>query len=595
MDWLDQYLDGMGNYKTTVSPADTHIWGVKPKLNNVQQRMIFDATAQSELEYRQLVKEARSDLEEHGMSQQDVAEGVGADPGSAIVGTNLSYAVDGNDVTVELPGNASQFEFTVSTSTSSFNIILAGYGSLSILNYYDANNFENCYLSAYNLNNMAITFNPVYVTATETLISNGQNFTIYYSNTGSALFTISKSEIVEPVPTATPTATPTPTPSPTGTPTTTPTPTPSPTQMPSPTQTPSSSSAVALPNNPAGPVVFVSNKLAQNTDGPYWFMMHTSTNFGRTYWWDGTFTDTSMSGPYTYWQDPQKTAVGGIVRLSAFSTNSTGTISGYINQLVPTYGNFLSIDYSGCSQMTSVSIGNNNLRALSSLNLTGCRNLSRFELTGQNALRVLNMTGVSALETLTLQNTMLSSVVVPADSVRYLTMIYNSQLRTVTLQGLHNFAQINIAYSPLLRNFDLSTTSPYAASIYSCALSAITFGSAISAANLAILDVHSNNLSAIDLSNLNNLNYLSLYNNQLTSINLPVGFTSSAGRIGSIDVSNNKLNAAALNNFFTNLGTYAGDRDVYGVGGTIQYGGNPGTATCNPSIASAKGWQPRDQ
>jgi len=52
------------------------------------------------------------------------------------------------------------------------------------------------------------------------------------------------------------------------------------------------------------------------------------------------------------------------------------------------------------------------------------------------------------------------------------------------------------------------------------------------------------------------------------------------------------LNAAALNNFFTNLGTYAGAYDAYGVGGLINYGGNPGTATCNPSIASAKGWQP---
>jgi len=239
MDWLDQYLDGLGNYKTTVSPADTHMWGVKPKLNNTQQRMIFDATAQSELEYRQLVQEARADLEEHGMSQQDVEEGIGADPGSAIVGTNLSYNINGNDVTVQLPGNASQFDFTVSNSTSSFNVVIAGYGSFSILNNYDANNFENCNLSAYNFNNFSITFNPVYVTATETFISNGQYFTIYYSNTGSALFSIFKSEIIEPVPTPSPTQTPSPTRTPSPTQTPSPTRTPSPTQTPSPTRTPS--------------------------------------------------------------------------------------------------------------------------------------------------------------------------------------------------------------------------------------------------------------------------------------------------------------------------------------------------------------------
>jgi hypothetical protein len=246
MDWLDQYLDGMGNYKTTVSPADTHIWGVKPKLNSTQQRMIFDATAQSELEYRQLVQEARSALEEHGMSHADVAEGIGSDPGSSIVGTNLSYSISGNNVTIQLPGNASQFNFTVSNSTSSFNITIAGYGSFSMLNYYDANNFENCYLSAYNFNNFSITFNPVYVTATETLISNGQYFTVFYYSTGSALFSISKSEIIEPVPTPSPTVTPSRTPTQTPSPTITPTQTPSPTL----TQTPATSPTVTPSTSP---------------------------------------------------------------------------------------------------------------------------------------------------------------------------------------------------------------------------------------------------------------------------------------------------------------------------------------------------------
>ena len=85
MDWLDQYLNGLGEYKTTVSPADTHIWGIKPKLNNVQERMQFDAAAQSEAEFRTLVQEARAELEEHGMSRDDVAEGIGSDPGSPTV------------------------------------------------------------------------------------------------------------------------------------------------------------------------------------------------------------------------------------------------------------------------------------------------------------------------------------------------------------------------------------------------------------------------------------------------------------------------------------------------------------------------------
>jgi len=95
MDWLDQYLNGLGEYKTTVSPADTHMWGVKPKLNNIQERMQFDAAAQSELEFRQIVQEARAELETQGgggMSVDDVEAGIGADPGSPTVQTTTTPA-----------------------------------------------------------------------------------------------------------------------------------------------------------------------------------------------------------------------------------------------------------------------------------------------------------------------------------------------------------------------------------------------------------------------------------------------------------------------------------------------------------------------
>jgi hypothetical protein len=45
---------------------------------------------------------------------------------------------------------------------------------------------------------------------------------------------------------------------------------------------------------------------------------------------------------------------------------------------------------------------------------------------------------------------------------------------------------------------------------------------------------------------------------------------------------NMRLTAAAINDIFTGLGT--------GTGQTITVTGNPGAATCTPSIATAKGW-----
>ena len=280
------------------------------------------------------------------------------------------------------------------------------------------------------------------------------------------------------------------------------------------------------------------------------------------------------------------------MRLSAFSTSSTGTISGFINQLIPSRDDYLSIDYSGCSKITSVYFQASN-STLSALNFTGCKSATYISCQNQYALRSLNMTGCSALISLYVTNSILSSVVIPSDSFYDLQLQGNQQMKAVTLRGFNDRGSLQIIGSNALRNVDLSPVRPINIYVYSNAtLSAITFGNSMSSAyNLIVSD---NNLSAIDISSLVNLVIISAYNNSLTSITMPVGFTSRAGHVGEIYLNNNKLDTAALNNFFTNLGTYAGAYDVYGYGGTIRYGNNPGSATCNPSIATAKGWQPQN-
>lgn len=50
-----------------------------------------------------------------------------------------------------------------------------------------------------------------------------------------------------------------------------------------------------------------------------------------------------------------------------------------------------------------------------------------------------------------------------------------------------------------------------------------------------------------------------------------------------ISIAGNKLSATALNDLFTSLGTASGSQ-------TITITGNPGAATCNPSIATSKGF-----
>jgi hypothetical protein len=66
MDWMDNYLNGMGEYKVTVSPADTHQWGVH-KPSKLQLSMMQDSAA-FDVQQMRLIQEARQALERHGAS-----------------------------------------------------------------------------------------------------------------------------------------------------------------------------------------------------------------------------------------------------------------------------------------------------------------------------------------------------------------------------------------------------------------------------------------------------------------------------------------------------------------------------------------------
>lgn len=115
-----------------------------------------------------------------------------------------------------------------------------------------------------------------------------------------------------------------------------------------------------------------------------------------------------------------------------------------------------------------------------------------------------------------------------------------------------------------------------------------------------------NMLEAIDVSGMQSLVFLLLDRNSLTEFSA-AGLTSLAylnldlNRLESVDMSgasikesvqsyigysfrNNNLSAEAINNLFETLG------EDYSGNGIIHIGGNPGSATCDPSIATNKGY-----
>lgn len=119
MDWMDEYLYSMGQYKTTFSPADTHIWGVKPTPNAQQKRMLFDASAQSELEYRLLVQESRQ-------AEIDAGMGGSYDAGSAAkegTATSAATVPDAPVLTSIGTGNAELSAFFTAPASNGGSII----------------------------------------------------------------------------------------------------------------------------------------------------------------------------------------------------------------------------------------------------------------------------------------------------------------------------------------------------------------------------------------------------------------------------------------------------------------------------------------
>jgi hypothetical protein len=655
MDWLDAYLDGMENYKTTISPADTHIWGVKPKMNNIQERMQFDAAAQSEVEYRQLIQEARQDLEAHGMSQHDIACGIGADPGSPARASSPSVTptITPTPTISITPTRTPTVTPTISiTPTIPSGLPYSSTNSITLVDpdYPDQNgNYPKTNVGTYT-DDIGVTTTNIYGnTSFDSLVaynryilfnvttnrwelgayeSYGEGGLAWYGILGGANFasnpssnqnyiptdgwsrnivitatpdpsptpTITKTPTVTPSITVTLTRTPTPTVTPTMTRTPAPSNTPSTTPTVTPTVTPTASPVVALPNNPVGPISFVSTKSAGNT----WFGIRTSTGFAKTTWWDGSSQVDGYPVAYSYIY-PQKTAVGGTRTISVSSCNASGVLSGSITGWYYQSANTISVNAAGCSNISEFT--NNNSSAVSAINIIGCKNIASLALnddtnlssdsllmngcTGFYSVNIasnpkisyLDLSGHSNLTSCILQSNGLTGINLQDSGLSGYGITLNMGANKFTALDLNRFnAKINyvsVAGTPTLSSLVL----PY---------------NAYSLANMSDFDCSVCSLTSLDMTRLSGgaLYQFDISNNKLTSIDIPAGWGGRVGYQTNVNIRNNNLNATALNNFFTTLGTYIGTYDMYGAGGSIYISGNPGSSTCNTSIATAKGWQP---
>ena len=106
--------------------------------------------------------------------------------------------------------------------------------------------------------------------------------------------------------------------------------------------------------------------------------------------------------------------------------------------------------------------------------------------------------------------------------------------------------------------------------------------------SLVGIGLYGNDLTTLDVSGLKALEYLECDYNNLTSLDIK-----GCSSLTYVDCSHNKLSAEALNEIFNDLPQGITWTDKYGdkLQSIIYFDRNPGSNTCDKSIAEKKGWK----
>lgn len=159
----------------------------------------------------------------------------------------------------------------------------------------------------------------------------------------------------------------------------------------------------------------------------------------------------------------------------------------------------------------------------------------------------------------------------------------NGSLTSLDVSGLTGLICLN-CNSNSLKSLDVSGLT--ALTQLDCSSNAMASLAVGGCTALTGLFCHTNSLAALDVSGLAALTYLNCHGNSLTAIravDVVLSYATSSLAYG-CSISGNRLDAAALNQFYTDLGADPGAT------GMIDVSGNPGASGDNPTIATAKGY-----
>jgi hypothetical protein len=294
--------------------------------------------------------------------------------------------------------------------------------------------------------------------------------------------------------------------------------------------------------------------------------MQTSTGFGKIEWWDGTTTSTLGSGnpAFTFSSSKTLTAASGKV-ITAFATNGLGGVDGSVTSITNYNSNNGVVDVSDGTDVTSISLNGADFRNVDWTTLRSLHSISAGNATWDATPR-LEYCPLQSLFAVGSNIVDLDFGVQPSLTVVY--MPSSTLLKSINVSGCSALNTLSISQA-LFQTLDLKN------------LSALS--------NAYVGDCP--NLHTIDISGCALLGRGDFRNNALTTV-YAKGCSPSAGKykykpIAGLNLDNNLLSATAINNLFDDLDP--ADPVFYQVP-LLIVSNNPGSATCDPTIATAKGY-----
>jgi hypothetical protein len=306
----------------------------------------------------------------------------------------------------------------------------------------------------------------------------------------------------------------------------------------------SSGSQFSVPSSMSDQAVFGTKRSSGTFGNGSSAYMATTTGYCSVIWWDGVKTvygsgnKSSLIAITKAVVAPYNT--GSEKLFTVYSCDSGGKRKGFITSAqfnVDAFTVISSIDIQKCRAIQSLSVSSSSLTSYTH---------------NKNLLGLTLIAGITSLDVS--GSTKLSALYVDAP-----------------------ITSLNIT-STILNTLDLYNTS----------ITTITGLSSIASTLTASVISSNSSLTSLDFSNFTALQNLLIPDNRaiasIRASNVSINFISSASIssfYGGITIINCNLNAAALNQLYT---------DLANGNGRIQVSGNPGTASDTPSIATAKGY-----